>query len=355
MARPNSFASLRFMRPLHRAWVAASLMAFGAFLIAGATTDADTANPSVQAVANSPMGTRAVTSRSAPASRVDAQLQRTNLGNVRAVIFTGHILSGDGERTGGSILCAPSDEDDSTYRAAISAAAGGVTVDYFDARVDTPTVALLSTYDCVHTWVNYAYSDDVLFGDNLAAYVDQGGKVVLGVLCMFTQWNHLAGTIMTAGYSPVTSPTGGNHGSVSNYAGDGTSCIHDTVTAYACEFRDELALQGSGLQDGAYLDGEIAHAHRPDFRVIYSNGGGAEWLGGTGDWAKLVANACACGTTGDYDEDGDVDLYDYAHWDDCMTGPEAGPYVAGCEAFDFDVDDDVDLADFAMFTMLFSR
>jgi hypothetical protein len=52
---------------------------------------------------------------------------------------------------------------------------------------------------------------------------------------------------------------------------------------------------------------------------------------------------------GDYDGDGDVDLDDYAWWDGCMTGPEAGPYAPGCEAFDFDVDTDVDLADFGGF------
>lgn len=34
-------------------------------------------------------------------------------------------------------------------------------------------------------------------------------------------------------------------------------------------------------------------------------------------------------------------------WDECMTGPEAGPAPAGCESYDYDSDDDVDLADFA--------
>jgi hypothetical protein len=183
--------------------------------------------------------------------------------------------------------------------------------------------------------------------------VDQGGKVVLGVFCTFTQWNHLAGAIMTAGYCPVTSPTGGAHGVLSTYAGDGATCIHDGITAYECIYRDELILQGAGVQDGSYLDGEIAHAYGPDFRVIYSNGSGAESLGGAGDWPQLIANACSCASPGDYDGDGQVDLYDFAHWDDCMTGPDMGSYPAGCEVFDFNIDGDVDLADFAVFTRVF--
>ena len=52
---------------------------------------------------------------------------------------------------------------------------------------------------------------------------------------------------------------------------------------------------------------------------------------------------------GDYDCDQDVDLNDWAGWPNCMTGPDHGPYPAGCEAFDFEYDDDVDLPDFAGF------
>jgi hypothetical protein len=52
---------------------------------------------------------------------------------------------------------------------------------------------------------------------------------------------------------------------------------------------------------------------------------------------------------GDYDGDGHVDLADFVWLPDCLTGPNAGPIIAGCEAFDFDVDKDVDLEDFAAF------
>ncbi len=52
---------------------------------------------------------------------------------------------------------------------------------------------------------------------------------------------------------------------------------------------------------------------------------------------------------GDYNCDGSVDLVDYAAWDGCFTGPDAGPYDPGCEAFDADYDGDIDLQDFSRF------
>ena len=50
---------------------------------------------------------------------------------------------------------------------------------------------------------------------------------------------------------------------------------------------------------------------------------------------------------GDYDCDRVIDLYDFQAWDGCMTGPDAGPYDPGCEAFDANADGSVDLSDFA--------
>ncbi len=56
---------------------------------------------------------------------------------------------------------------------------------------------------------------------------------------------------------------------------------------------------------------------------------------------------------GDYNCDGEVDLGDYAAWDGCCRGPDAGPYDTGCEPFDADYDGDVDLLDFAEFQWVF--
>jgi hypothetical protein len=198
-----------------------------------------------------------------------------------------------------SILYAPSEADDPAYRAAMAAITGG-TVDYFDASAGTPTPALMANYSCVNTWANFAYADPTAYGDNLAAYVDGGGRAILGVFDTFTSGNSLGGMIMTSAYSPVVSPTGTNHFANAAYAGNGTTCIHDTVTSYDCFFRDVLALQGAGIQDGSYVDNEIAQAYRAGGgAVIYNNGSGAVQLQGfggclTADWGKLVANSCLC-------------------------------------------------------------
>ncbi len=50
---------------------------------------------------------------------------------------------------------------------------------------------------------------------------------------------------------------------------------------------------------------------------------------------------------GDVDGDRNVDGQDFVVGAGCMTGPDRGPYGAGCEAVDFEYDGDVDLADVA--------
>ncbi len=55
---------------------------------------------------------------------------------------------------------------------------------------------------------------------------------------------------------------------------------------------------------------------------------------------------------GDSDGDGDVDLFDYAAYPDCVSGPGV-PSAPGCEIFDFDADGDVDLPDFGGLLLAF--
>lgn len=218
---------------------------------------------------------------------------QSNSGAVVAGPASPNVLSAP-DGVGGTldILYAPSQADDATFRAAVAAITGGA-VDYFDAAAATPDPTLLAQYDCVYVWVDVGLSDNVLYGDRLANYVDAGGRVVLGAFATYTTGNYLSGQIMTSAYSPVTSPSGTNHFANSAYAGDGVTGIHAGVTAYDSTYRDFLALQGAGLQDGSYLDGEIAVAFRPDFGVIYANGiGTTPPGGGAGDWPLLIANAC---------------------------------------------------------------
>ena len=56
---------------------------------------------------------------------------------------------------------------------------------------------------------------------------------------------------------------------------------------------------------------------------------------------------------GDCDQDGDVDLGDFADFEACLEGPGGG-LGPGCGCFDFDTSGDVDLSDFAGFQEAFT-
>lgn len=55
----------------------------------------------------------------------------------------------------------------------------------------------------------------------------------------------------------------------------------------------------------------------------------------------------------DCDDDGDIDLVDYACFFNCISGPGGG-VQSGCEPFDFDFDADVDIEDFNQFQTSFT-
>ncbi|HNQ24474.1 MAG TPA: hypothetical protein PKK06_15415 [Phycisphaerae bacterium] len=59
--------------------------------------------------------------------------------------------------------------------------------------------------------------------------------------------------------------------------------------------------------------------------------------------------------TGDFDEDGDVDLYDFAHFQNCFSGTEAPPIGWDCLPGDFDLSERVDQADYAAFAGVFGQ
>ncbi len=256
-----------------------------------------------------------------------------------------HVLSSSRD---GGILYAPTQNDNPAFRAAVSLAAGGVNVDYFNPRVDTPSLDLLDGYDCVFTWTNYAYDDRHQFGDRLASYVDAGGKLILG------QWSYsgfggglaVPPPIVTQGYCPVTVLY--TSFTSESYAGDGEACLHAGIGSYASGYRDYCTVHPDCGQDGSFSDGSLTVAYRPDFRVIYS-AGNTGWDFGSGEWPELIANMCCCPEDGDFDADSDVDLEDFAGWEGCATGPLLGPYPLECALLDFEFDGDVDLEDYAAF------
>ena len=65
-----------------------------------------------------------------------------------------------------------------------------------------------------------------------------------------------------------------------------------------------------------------------------------------------IPDECEEVLPGDLDDDGDVDVEDFAIFTDCMNGPD-DPYPLDCNAADLDTNGDVDIADFAVFQTLF--
>lgn len=198
------------------------------------------------------------------------------------------------------VLYAPSESDDAGYRAAIVAGSAGriLACDYFDARYGTPDASLLANYEAVMTWANYAYADNVLFGNNLADFVDAGGDVVLGAFCAYTSGNYLAGRIMDdPNYCPVTGGT--NHFTLAMWDGvSSCDCWVYGVTSWGATYRDYLTLRTQGVLCARFTDGEIAiaggYAGFDDFEVYYANGMGGYPLGPVGDQGIAIANMCEC-------------------------------------------------------------
>jgi hypothetical protein len=85
--------------------------------------------------------------------------------------------------------------------------------------------------------------------------------------------------------------------------------------------------------------------------------GGAPFGQGTVIVEDCAGNTCQvpvflAGLCGDFDDDGDTDLSDYAILEGCLDGPGV-PYAGGCSLTDMDVDGDVDLGDFSVFSLCF--
>ncbi len=59
------------------------------------------------------------------------------------------------------------------------------------------------------------------------------------------------------------------------------------------------------------------------------------------------------GRPGDAENDGDIDLQDFAIFSGCLSGPDESAPPGFCRVMDFDQDTDVDLADWASFQTVF--
>jgi len=74
---------------------------------------------------------------------------------------------------------------------------------------------------------------------------------------------------------------------------------------------------------------------------------------GQGMYFNRTAFPCVF-APGDFDQDGDVDLNDFGHFQACFNGPNRLPATTGCADADLDRDQDVDIADFLIFQGCFN-
>jgi hypothetical protein len=105
---------------------------------------------------------------------------------------------------------------------------------------------------------------------------------------------------------------------------------------------DRWTVDGGGAMDSTGGDFELSGTiGQPDAHTM--NGGEFELFGGF--WFPLAPSDC--------NEEGTVDLVDYADFEPCIAGPGAGT-PAGCECFDVNRNDTVDLLDFAVIQTVFT-
>jgi hypothetical protein len=103
-----------------------------------------------------------------------------------------------------------------------------------------------------------------------------------------------------------------------------------------------------GNTGGSYvLSGTIGQpdaCNRPASMI----GGSYEVVGGF--WVSPPCTTVPC----DFDVDCDVDIDDFNHFVDCVSGPGIYQADSGCQSADFDVDGDVDFADYGLLQRCFS-
>ncbi len=158
-----------------------------------------------------------------------------------------------------NILCARADGDAEPTRSYLLSFSEVSIVDDYDLTASTPTLTEMSDYDLIFTWTNSDCDDSNLWGDRLADYIDDGGKVVLLDFAWYSDDGlySIAGRIMSEGYSPLTSLDGHNHYSWANLGTyDAGHPLMYGVTAVSAYYRDWVSLTPGATLIASWDDGE---------------------------------------------------------------------------------------------------
>lgn len=90
--------------------------------------------------------------------------------------------------------------------------------------------------------------------------------------------------------------------------------------------------------------GGVVRSTGGDFEISATIGQSTSGVVG-GGWFQLTGGFWFPLANDDCNNDGLVDLHDYADFANCLSGPLAGLALPDCYCFDLDGDDDVDLVD----------
>jgi len=264
------------------------------------------------------------------------------------------------------ILLVDDDDNDPNVRAYYTAAldALGLNYDHWDTNNsdNEPDAATLSAYAMVVWFTGDEWGGVAGPGPtsetSLSTYLDAGG-------CLFISsqdyYYDRGLTSFMSTYLGVSSATG----DVSQTTVTGTGLVFSGFGPYSLSYpfnNYSDTVLPNGTAEVAF-DGNVNDAAVDKDSGTYRTtfwGFPFEAVANAGDREALMDEVVDwCGASpppipGDWDDDGDVDLDDFAHFPGCMTGPDNGPAAAGCEVFYFDAGDDVDLADFAAFQTAFT-
>lgn len=196
--------------------------------------------------------------------------------------------------SGPSVLVLSPDSNLSSLLAALSSCPD-LNVTVWNNAAGNPSVADLLPYEVVivgndYTW-DSAGLDKTIIGNNLADYIDQGGKVIEGCYVQsYDEWG-FGGRYMTGGYSPFTPATLDNWNSDTMTILDPSHALMTEVSSVS----DNWGHQNPGLQSGAQL---VAEWTTSGYNYVVCNSNvvalnqlfcqEANW---TGDVGKILCNA----------------------------------------------------------------
>ncbi len=189
-----------------------------------------------------------------------------------------------------SVLVVSADCGDpaTTLLASLRAEPGIGTVDFFDATIDTPTLAQLQQYSIVLPFSNCGYQDGTTLGNNLDAYLSGGGIVV----ALNFDWY---GGTQSIGGAWITNDSPFNDNATINFTtGTLQTCtdagLCDGVTTLQSFFREITTLASGATAAGTWSDGSIMMATKG--QTVGISGYFGDYADNySGQLPRIVANA----------------------------------------------------------------